>query len=171
MADLKFYEIDAAYINYLLKIDERVPRVDYSASSRYDKFLCGIVLTINGHDYFAPITSFKEPQRTNILIKNTQGRVLSSIRLSFMIPIPPGVASLKDIDAEPSQGYKFLLFNELRFCNRNADYIRERARIIYDAVTVKKTPMMVKNCCNFKALEAACAEYIKMHSADTTPSE
>jgi hypothetical protein len=67
-----------------------------------------------------------------------------------VIPVPPGVATLKDIDAEPSQNYKFLLYNELRFCNRNADYIRERAKIIYEAVTVKKIPMMVKNCCDFK---------------------
>ena len=124
MADLKFYEVDASYIEYLLKVDSKVPNVDYSASSPHDKFLCGIVLTVNNHDYFAPISSFKKPQRTNVLIRNPQGRVLSSIRLSFMIPIPPGAASLKDIDSEQSQNYKFLLYNELRFCNKNADFKR-----------------------------------------------
>ena len=167
MTDIHFYEVDAAYIDYLSKVDTRVPRVDYSASSHHDKFLCGIVLTVNGHDYFAPISSFTKPQRTNVLIRNAQGRVLSSIRLSFMIPIPPGVASLKDIDAEQSQNYRFLLYNELRFCNRNADYIRQRARIIYDAVTVRQIPLMVKNCCDFKVLEAACAEY----ASERPPSE
>ena len=161
MADLKFYEVDASYINYLLQVDSRVPHVDYSASSPHDKFLCGIVLTVNNHDYFAPITSFKKPQRTNVLIRNPQGRVLSSIRLSFMIPIPPGAVFLKDIDSEPSQNYRFLLYNELRFCNKNADYIRQRAKIVYDAVTVKKIPLMLQNCCDFKKLEAACAEYSK----------
>jgi len=161
MADLKFYEVEVGYIDYLMKVDARVPRVDYSDSSLHDKFLCGIVLVVNGHDYFAPITSFNKPQRTNILIRNSQGRVLSSIRLAFMIPVPPGSVSLKDIDAEPSQNYKYLLYNELRFCNRNADYIRERAEAIYNSVTVKKIPMMVKNCCDFKALEIACAEYVK----------
>ena len=161
MADLKFFEVDAAYIDYLLKVDVRVPHVDYSATSPHAKFLCGIVLSVNGHEYFAPISSFTTSQRTNILIRNAKGRVLSSIRLSFMIPIPPGVATLKNIDAEPSQSYKFLLYNELRFCNKNADYIRQRARIIYDAVTVKKIPLMVKNCCDFKALETACYEYAK----------
>jgi protein AbiQ len=121
MAELRFYEVDAAYINYLLKTDAKVPRVDYSASSPHDKFLCGIVLSVSGHDYFAPISSFTEQQRTNVVIKNAKGRPLSSIRLSFMIPVPPGVAALKDIGAEPSRSYKFLLYNELRFCNRNAD--------------------------------------------------
>lgn len=161
MADLQFYEVDADYINYLSKIDSRVPLVDYSATSSHDKFLCGIVLTINEHDYFAPISSFTKQQRTNILIRNTQDRVLASIRLSFMIPIPSGVATLKDINAEQSQSYKFLLYNELRFCNKNADYIRQRAKIIYDAVTVKKNPFMQKNCCDFKALESACNQYVK----------
>ena len=163
MSDLKFYEVDASYIDYLLKVDSRVPRVDYSASSPHDKFLCGIVLKVHNHDYFAPITSFNKPQRTNVLIRNTQGRILSSIRLSFMIPIPPGAVSLKDIDSEPSQNYKFLLYNELRFCNKNADYIRHRARIVYDSVTVKKIPLMVQNCCDFGKLEIACSEYIKLN--------
>ena len=161
MADLKFYEVNATYIDYLLKVDSRVPRVNYSAKNSHDKFLCGIVLAINNYDYFAPISSFTTPQRTNILIKNAKGRVLSSIRLSFMIPIPPGVATLKDIDAEPSQSYKFLLYDELRFCNRNANYIRQRAKIVYNAVTVKQIPLMIKNCCNFKKLETACDEYNK----------
>ena len=163
MADLKFFEVDASYIDYLLKVDTRVPRVDYSASSPHDKFLCGIVLSVNNHDYFAPITSFNKPQRTNVLIRNIQGRVLSSIRLSFMIPIPPTAVSLKDIDSEPSRSYKFLLYNELRFCNKNEEYIRQRARIVYDAVTVKKIPLMVLNCCDFERLEIACAEYIKLN--------
>jgi len=164
MSDLKFYEVDALYIDYLLKVDSKVPRVNYSASSPHDKFLCGIVLTVNNHDYFAPVTSFNKPQRTNVLIRNPQGRVLSSIRLSFMIPIPRSAVNLKDIDAEPSQNYKFLLYNELRFCNKNADYIRQRARIVYDAVTVKKIPLMVQNCCDFIKLEAACAKYMNQHS-------
>ena len=67
MAAIKFYEINAAYTEYLSKIDNKVPRMDYSAVSAHDKFLCGIVLTINNHDYFAPISSFKTPQRTNML--------------------------------------------------------------------------------------------------------
>ena len=166
LADLQFYEVDATYINYLLQTDARVPHIDYSATSPHDKFLCGIVLTVNGHDYFAPISSFTVPQRTNVLIRNAQGRVLASIRLSFMIPIPPGVASLKNIDAEQSQSYKFLLNNELRFCNRNADYIRQRAKIVYEAVTAKRIPLMIKNCCDFKALETACAEYMKMRALE-----
>ena len=54
---LDFYQVDADYIAYLLKFDSRVPKVDYSAIDAYEKFLCGIVLSIHGHDYFTPNTA------------------------------------------------------------------------------------------------------------------
>ena len=72
---LDFYQVDADYITYLLKYDSRVPKVDYSAEGAYEKFLCGIVLSINEHDYFAPISSFRTPQRTNIIINGSIRRV------------------------------------------------------------------------------------------------
>jgi len=58
VANLQFYEVDAEYIRYLMNVDSKVPQVDYSESSPHDRFLRGIVLTVNGHDYFAPISSF-----------------------------------------------------------------------------------------------------------------
>jgi protein AbiQ len=158
---LDFYQVDADYITYLLKFDSRVPKVDYSAAGAYEKFLCGIVLNIHGHDYFAPISSFRTPQRTNIIIKDVNGKDVSSIRFSFMIPVPPDAVSVKRIADEPSEKYRVLLNMELQYCRRNAKAIYSRARFVYDAVTVKQDPLMVKNCCDFKKLEAACAEYVK----------
>jgi protein AbiQ len=159
MDDLKFYEVDAEYIKFLSKIDHKVPKIDYSSTSKHDKFLCGIVLKVCEHNYFAPISSFITPQRTNIIIKNNQGRALSSIRFSFMMPIPDGVATLKDIGAEKSREYRFLLNNELQFCIRNVEYIRLRAKTVYNTVVEGKNRIMVQNCCDFKVLERACAEY------------
>ena len=156
---LNFFEVAGAYIAYLQNIDKRVPKIDYSAVGLHDKFLCGIVLNVNGHDYFAPISSFKIPQRTNIIIKDDNGAYVASIRFSFMIPVPSDVVSLKRIADEASSQYRMLLNMELRFCRRNANAIYSRARFVYDAVTMKKDPLMLKNCCDFKSLEAACAEY------------
>ena len=87
-----------------------------------------------------------------------------------MIPVPPGVVSLKRIADEVSHQYRILLNMELRFCRRNANAIYSRARFVYDAVTVKKDPLMLKNCCDFKALEAACAEYGKARFAKNPPT-
>jgi protein AbiQ len=168
---LDFYEIDAGYIDYLLKIDGKVPKIDYSATGSHDKFLCGIVLVVAGHEYFAPISSFKTPQRTNIIIKDVNGKDIASIRFSFMLPVPPGVATVKRISAEPSRQYRNLLDMELRYINRNATAIFTRAKYVYNSVVVKKEPGMIKNCCDFKPLEAACAAYAKEHPAPAAESK
>jgi protein AbiQ len=162
---LDFYQVDADYIAYLLKFDSRVPKIDYSAAGAYDKFLCGIVLRIHGNDYFAPISSFRTPQRTNIIIKDVNGKDVSSIRFSFMIPVPPNAVSVKQIANEPSEKYRILLNMELQYCRKNANAIYSRARFVYDAVTLKQDPLMIKNCCNFKKLETACANYVMNSSA------
>jgi len=131
------------------------------AANAYDKFLCGIVLNVEGHDYFAPISSFRTPQRSNIIIKDANEKDVASIRFSFMIPVPSSAISIKRIADEPSPKYRILLNMELQFCRRNANAIHSRARFVYNAVTVKKDTLMVKNCCDFKKLEAACDEYTK----------
>jgi protein AbiQ len=158
---LDFYEVSADYISYLLRFDSKVPRVDYSAIGRHDKFLCGIVLSVNDQNYFAPISSFITPQRTNIIIKDEKGEPLSSIRFSFMIPVPPNVVTVKSIKDEPSPQYRRLLDWELRFCQNNSRAIHRLAKFVYNMVTGNRDPIMVKNCCDFKKLEAACAEYAK----------
>jgi len=156
---LDFYEVDADYITYLLKFDSKVPYIDYSETSKHDKFMCGIVLSVNGHDYFAPISSFVVQQRTNMVIKNENGKPISSIRFSFMIPIPQGVATPKSIKSEPSPKYKRLLDLELRFCRKNEKAIRRMAKHIHNTVVNAKDLIMAKNCCDFAKLEAACANY------------
>lgn len=156
---LDFYEVSTEYIAYLLEFDSKVPHVDYSKTSKHDKFMCGIVLSVNGYDYFAPISSFAIQQRTNMVIKNEKGKPISSIRFSFMIPVPTGVISVKSIKSEPSPEYRRLLDLELRFCRKNANAIRRMAKHIHNTVVNEKDPTMVKNCCDFSKLENACAKY------------
>ena len=157
---LDFYEVNADYISYLMGFDSKVPHVDYTKESRHDKFLCGIVLTINGHTYFAPISSFAVAQRTNLVIKNEQGKAISSIRFSFMIPVPLGVATRKIIKDEPSPEYRRLLNLELQYCRKNSKAIYRLAKHIYNTVVNQKDAVMVKNCCDFLKLESACAGYV-----------
>ena len=157
---LNFYEVSADYITYLSQFDSKVPHIDYSKTRQHDKFMCGIVLSVNGHDYFAPISSFAVAQRTNMIIKNEKGKPISSVRFSFMIPVPPGVATIKSIKDEPSHEYRRLLNLELRFCQRNANAIHRTAKHIHNIVVNGKDPMMAKNCCDFSKLELACIKYL-----------
>jgi protein AbiQ len=158
---LLFYEVSADYISFILRVDPKIPKVDYSATSKYDKFLCGIVLKVNNYNYFAPISSFKTPQRTNIIIQNEEGKSLSSIRFSFMIPVPLCAITVKDFSKESSPYYRRLLDWELKYCQKNEKAIYRKAKYVYNTVVSNRDPIMVKNCCNFTALEVACDEYTK----------
>ncbi|MDR1736947.1 MAG: type III toxin-antitoxin system ToxN/AbiQ family toxin [Oscillospiraceae bacterium] len=53
---------------------------------------------------------------------------------------------------------------ELNYCKRNSSAIYRTAKFVYNTVTENKDPVMVKNCCDFKKLEAACAEYCKTYT-------
>ncbi|MCL2513750.1 MAG: type III toxin-antitoxin system ToxN/AbiQ family toxin [Oscillospiraceae bacterium] len=69
--------------------------------------------------------------------------------------------SIKRIQDEPSPAYRRLLDWELRFCLKNAKAIFRQAKYVYNTVVKEKDPLMIKNCCDFKKLEAACEEYGK----------
>lgn len=81
--NLKFYEVDSEYIKYLKeKGDDKIPNIEYD---KHKKFFCGIVLTINNFNYFAPVSSYTKKVRTAFLIKdkdkeNNQLKVISSFR-------------------------------------------------------------------------------------------
>lgn len=156
MCKLKFYEVDKNYINYLKQFDSKIPNIDYD---KHDKFICGILFNVNDINYYAPISSFNKQQKTNVLIKNKKKQVTSSIRLSFMFPVPTDC--IKDFDISKEHGfYKYLLIEELDFCNKNSNKIINKALHIYDTVINGKDLIMQKNCCNFKALEKAYLQYI-----------
>ena len=79
---LKFYDINENYVRYLQTIDDQVPNIHYSTNN---KFVCGVVLNINGVDYYAPISHTTKKYQTSLLIYN-ESIPISSIRFSFMIP-------------------------------------------------------------------------------------
>ena len=77
-----------------------------------------------------------------------------------MIPVPSSEVTAKKIKDEPSPTYRRLLDWELNYCQKNAKTIYRLAKFVYNTVVNSKDPIMVKNCCDFKKLELACAEYI-----------
>lgn len=152
---LKFYEVDNNYIIYIKNFERQIPDFNYD---RFNKFVCGIVLNINDNDYFAPVSSFKQQQRTNFVILD-RGRPVSSIRFSFMFPAPNEVIRLKDFSNEP-QTYKDLINAELRYCNNNRDEILRRVRQVYRIGCNRNHPL-ANCCCDFTLLESKCNEFIR----------
>lgn len=155
---LKFYDIDPAYADYLRRFDSRIPNITYETNN---KFVCGIVLSINGHDYFAPISSNKTRQQTSMLIEDNSGNVLSSIRFSFMFPAPQSVISAKNFQAvrETDSAYADLLEKEYNFCRKNEQAILDKAMKVY-RIGCNPNHVLHRYCCEFPLLEAKHDEWI-----------
>ena len=155
MGRLMFYDVSKQYIDYLKLFEPKIPNIKYSTNN---KFVCGIVLSVNDFNYFAPISSFEKQQKTNILIKNSKGETMSSIRFSFMFPIPKIEIKIKDFLKEEYK-YRRLLLEEWQYCNSIKDKIISKANYIYKRYNSGYDKMLLKNCCNFKLLEEKCLEY------------
>lgn len=161
--NLKFYEVDSEYIKYLKENgDDRIPNIEYN---KHKKFFCGIVLTINNFNYFAPVSSYTKKVRTAFLIKdkdreNKQLKAISSLRFSFMFPCPIEYLNQKDFSKEDAK-YQILLRKELHYCNINREKIKKLANEVYKLGLNEETRKKF-NICDFKKLEEKCLEYIEL---------
>lgn len=158
---LKFYEVDSEYIKYLKENgDEKIPNIDYK---KHKKFFCGIVLTINNFNYFAPVSSYNKKVHTSFLIMDKDKETnklnpISSLRFSFMFPCPIEYLSQKDFSKEDEK-YRNLLRKELRYCNKNREKIKKLANEVYK-LGLKEETRKKFNVCNFKKLEETYFRYI-----------
>lgn len=160
--NLKFYEVDGEYIKYLrVNGDQKIPNIEYE---KHKKFFCGIVLTINNFNYFAPVSSYNKKVHTAFLImdkdrETEELKAISSLRFSFMFPCPIEYLNQKDFSKEDEK-YKILLRKELHYCNINREKIKKMANEVYKLGLNEKNRQKF-NICDFKKLEEKCLEYIK----------
>lgn len=156
---IQFFDIDDKYATYLRSFDQQVPYITYAGNN---KFVCGIVLSINGCDYFAPISSQTKKQQTNMLIYDKHGNTISSIKFSYMLPVPASAVTRKDFSlikaTDPS--YADLLLEEYSYCKRHESTILEKAKKIY-AIGCNPSHILNYTCCKFQLLEEKCKDYSK----------
>lgn len=158
---LKFYEVDSEYIKYLKENgDDKIPNIEYK---KHKKFFCGIVLTINNFNYFAPVSSYNKKVHTSFLIMDKDRETkklkpISSLRFSFMFPCPIEYLSQKDFSKEDEK-HRNLLRKELRYCNKNREKIKKLANEVYK-LGLKEETRKKFNICNFKKLEETYFRYI-----------
>lgn len=162
---LNFYYVDPNYVEALQKAEtevrgfSRVPNMDYSSGNK-PKFLCGIVLQINGMDYYVPVSSFKDKKPDNFVIYAKNGNAVSSLRFNYMFPVPPNLVTERKINTETDVAYKNLLFQELRYCIKHTKTIQEQAERTYNRVKKGSNPALNNNSCCFDLLEKECQKYI-----------
>ena len=158
---LNFYDVDPTYASYLRQFDSRIPNIVYD---KHRKFVCGIVLTVDGHKFFAPISSNTTKQQTCILIQDDAGRVLSSIKFSFMFPVPDSALTEKDFAAVRTTDapYADLLAKEIEFCRANEDTILAKAKSVYK-IGCNPDHVLHKFCCDFALLQEKHDEWLTIH--------
>ena len=148
--DFAFYDVDEKYIQFLKKLDKQVPDVKYDSNN---KFVCGIVLDINGVPYYAPVSHMVKKQRTNLLICDRQGPI-ASIRFSFMFPAPGYVLTKKNFAQIATIDVKYadLLKTEFMFCKKHIADIKRKALDVYK-IGCNKNHVLNYTCCDFLKLE------------------
>lgn len=164
---LLFFRATDHYIEFLQDIDGKVMN---NTNENRDRIYLGVLITIGRHQYYAPITSYKEDKHGRI--KNSDQtcviiygkdreeddlKKLALINLNNMFPAFPSEITVIDFDEEEEK-YKDLLEKEYRFVVSNQERIVKKALKLYELRTKKNIYRINNLCCDFAKLER---EYIQ----------
>jgi len=158
---MKIYKVDLDYIKFLYQSDNRVQyNSDYNDSKNENRPYIGIVLSINGLNYFAPL-EHPRPKHANLksnphIYKIKNGR-LGLIGLNNMIPVPVEALISFDIKKDPNSA---ILQSQYVECKNNWNVIQRKANDIYRRRTIKPNKFEQDVYCDFKLLETECKKYI-----------
>lgn len=162
---MNIYIADISYCNYLHYYEPKIPYVENEKENRP---FVGVVLCVNGKNFFAPLTS---PKKKHKEMKDMQdflrinGGILGGINLNNMMPIPRRYLSKIDIESIENKKYKNMLIAQIEWITKNSLRITNRARNLYYLVVEKKaTKDLIDRCCDFKLLERKCTEYMDLNS-------
>ena len=93
---LKLHEINPKYIKYLVQYQKHIFISDGDKVSR--KYI-GIVLQINGMNYFAPLSSFKpKHKKMKESVDFIKNRDYAVINMNNMVPVPEGEYHLGNVN-------------------------------------------------------------------------
>ena len=160
MENIKLYEIDSKYINYMTKFAPHLFHNKQPGQINERKYI-GVVLYINGYEYFAPLSSYKtKHNKMKESIDFLKIKQYAVINLNNMFPVPPMFCKYVDINTQPDPKYKALLLAEYRAIKAMQEKIRKNAKTLYQLKLKdgESTPL-AKRCNDFQLLEKAYIEY------------
>lgn len=159
---IKLYNVNHQYIDYL---SPYVPHLFHNKKSgqQNERKYVGIILQVNGLDYFAPLSSFKAKHKMMsetidfIKVKN-----YAVINLNNMFPVPKSEYISVDISKEPNPKYKALLLAEYRYIKSIQNKICKNALTVYKhKINNGNSTGLAKRCNDFGLLEQLYKEYLK----------
>lgn len=159
-ANLDLYEVDPDYVDYLSQFAEHLFHNSQSNQKNSRKYI-GIVLTVNGFDYFVPLSSYKDKhQRMSEGLDFIKIKKIAVLNINNMIPVPKGLYRRYIINDEPNPSYRILLIKERRYIKSISDKIRSNAKNLYNLkVNLKIDNPLTRRCNDFILLEKKCREY------------
>ena len=160
MDNIKLYEIDSAYVQFLSGYAAHLFHNKQPGQSNERKYI-GVILTVNGMDYFAPLSSFKDNHaRMQESVDFIKVKRYAVININNMFPVPDGLATYVDISKEKNERYKSLLLAEYRAIKSMQEKIRKNAEIVYKhRIDNGTSTFLGKRCNDFQLLEEACHNY------------
>ena len=160
MDNIRFYEIRTQYIDYLVPYAPHLFHNSKKGQANQRKYI-GIVLQVNGMNYFAPLSSFK-PKHEGMKEGMDFIKVLryAVINLNNMFPVPPSERVYVDFGAIKDPSYKSLLLAEYRYIKSIQTKIQKNAVTLYNhKLTKGNSTSLAQRCNDFSLLEAKCRNY------------
>lgn len=161
---MELYRANIEYCNYLHYYEPKIP---YIENEKENRPFIGVVLNVNGKNFFAPLTS---PKKKHIIMKDMQDFLkidsgkLGGINLNNMIPIPKRYLEKIDINELKDKKYSYMLKNQIEWINKNTLRIQNRARNLYYLILYGHTSKELLNrCCDFVLLEKKCDDFMVEH--------
>lgn len=160
--DIKLYNINNRYIDYLSPHAPHLFHNKKPGQQNERKFI-GVILQVNGLDYFAPLSSFKpKHNKMSDMIDFIKVKNYAVINLNNMFPVPKTECSFVDIQKEQDLQYKALLRAEYRYIKSIQDKICKNAMNVYNhKISKGNSTGLAKRCNDFLLLEQLCKEYNK----------
>ncbi len=156
---LKIYYLDENYINYLRKFDSRV-----AYNKKMTRPYIGVVYTLNGLNYFAPLSSpkpkhLKMSDKAIDIFKIRNGE-LGIININNMISTP--IECITEVlPTITDEEYKTLVKDQTTFINNHKKDLFTKIRYFTLQYDKGNLPEKVKErCCDFRLLEEKCHDYI-----------
>lgn len=164
--NFRIVKVDSEYCDYLRKFDDKVP---YNSGTKELRPFIGILFTVAGCEYFAPLSS---PKIKHLKMKNNMDMVkidggrLGVVNFNNMIPVTPSNYELFDLNSEPKDINELkrqnLLKSQLIWLNKNIKKVKNKSSKIYEQYKNNTISERIKlRCCNFILLEEKCKEYNK----------
>lgn len=152
---LRFYTIKDDFINKMKLLDPKIQN-NYGGTRPY----VGVLLVINGLNYYAPLSSYKPKQDkiNNITVfklheKGNPNNKLGVIHINNMFPVTDD--QLIEITIDITDKYGRLLQNQYEFILHFQDQIQAQAQQLYDLANKNRNSFIARLSCDFKLLETA----------------